>query len=452
MKRLFIAIAMLLWFAVFAFGQSPKVLLLGAGGPPIFDNESYFRPGTHTVTSFTVTAGESLMGLGAGTTTLNANASVTSGSLITFPSAGSTTASGLRIESPDVLTESIQGDDTEEAAFALGPTQEIGVTVNATEVGRLTDCEIEGFRNYGAVMTGTGTHRKLSIDDCKFFGNWHGFKLVTDSKASGNMVAGALERGIDLQGSAIQLSDNHAYGCKYALYAAPAFAAGSVLSTIDRFEDSNYGIYLNGNFNYATFIGTKLYNNFQRGAWIEGTAVTFIAPTVSVPHSSPALGVWPDKVGIEFVGDSNTIIGGTFILANVTQSGHGTATASTAIRVSGVNCLVNTTIQDVDGLNGSKGLNLSDLELVRGGEIVIRIYGFEGTGDAALVIDTEDITGVTATIIGNSVRSAGFDHTDVDQYIDIPAGWDASGANANVFYITDEATGQTTTVSDGLAH
>jgi hypothetical protein len=78
--------------------------------------------------------------------------------------------------------------------------------------------------------------------------------------------------------------------------------------------------------------------------------------------------------------------------------------------------------------------------------------GFEGSGDAALDIDEAILTGVTVTIVGNSVRSPGFDHTDIDQYIDIPAGWDNSGVNANVFYIKDEATGQVTTVSDGAAH
>jgi hypothetical protein len=283
----------------------------------------------------------------------------------------------------------------------------------------------------------------------------------------------------------------------------------------------------------SSFVNTRIYHNIVRGMWFAGTVNTIVAPQVDVPNSSPPGGIWPDKVGIEFTGASNTILGGNVTLDGVNQPGHGTATASTALRVSGNNCRIkDLLINDLDGLTGSRGLNIpsrltstftanhatdtcastghglanndplrvenaggalpaglsagttyyvvnvttNTFQLsvthggaainitdagtgthtfragVRGGEFEYRIYGFEENGDAALDIDDVTLTGVTVTIVGNSVRSPGFDHTDVNQYIDIPSGWDNTGANANIFFIKDEATGQATTVSDGAAH
>jgi hypothetical protein len=420
-----------------------KVLILASR---VTDNVSYYAPGLYTRTAFTIPSGKSLLGLGAGTTAIHSAGSVTTGNFVTSQSTGSTHISGLRFESPDVLTEDIQGNATEQAAFVAGQFQEIAISLDASEVASLNDCEIEGFRNYGAVMLGTGSHRKLAIDDCKFFGNWHGFRMATDSAAKGNLIAGALQRGIDVNGGAVQLTQNHAYGMTYALHWAPSFEATGLISNNDRFEDSNYGIYVGVTANIASFTNTRLYHNFQWGAKIEGTAVTFVNPQVIVAKTDA---VWTDKVGIEFTGQSNRIIGGLFQLDAVPQAGGNDP--STLVRIAGHDCLLDKpTLQDTDGINGSVGLHIPSQ--IRGGNFEYYIYGFEGATDAALDIDVNTIQGVTVRIIGNSVRSPGFDHTDVDQYIDIPAMWDFSGANANVFYITDEATGQTTTVNDGDAH
>jgi hypothetical protein len=452
--RCFLVIALIVAGTAAAHAES-KVLVLASR---VTDNVSYYRPGSYTKTAFTIPAGKALLGLGAGTTTIFADASVTSGNFIQSTGYGgsattSYTVSGLRIESNDVLTESIQGNQTEQDAFDAGQFQEIGVAIDALEVGRIHDCEIEGFRNYGAVITGTGTHRKLSIDFNKFYGNWHGFQLITDSSATGNLVAGALERGIDLHGGAIQLTANHAYGMKYALHCAPGFAAGGILSTNERYEDSQYGIYFDGNVNVAHFNNVKLYHNFVCGAWIEGTRVTFRDPMVDVPHSSPPGGgmgaPWPDKVGIEFAGASNEIFGGLINLENFTHPNHGAANPSTCVRVSGNNCRIDTTLYDQDGIvaGGSRGLHIPSQ--IRGGEFTYRIYGFETAGDAALDIDTNDFSGVRVLIVGNSTRSPGFKYNDAVQYVDVPAGWGIDGAMTGTPQLTFSASARTITRNGG---
>jgi hypothetical protein len=450
-RRFLIAATTLAWLsacllaATTAYGEQ-GILLLQRG----FDNISYFGPGSYTKTAFTIPAGQSLLGLGAGTTTINSDATVTTGNFIASPSAGSTHIAGLRIESPDVLTEIVYGDLTELTAFGAGQFQEIGVTLDATEVGRLIDCEIEGFRNYGAVMVGTGTHRKLSIDFNRFYGNWHGFRLTTDSAATGNLVAGALKHGIDVNGSSVQLTANHAYGCTNALNAAPGTALGGLMSVNERYEDSEFGIYLGGNYNVAHFVNTRLYHNFVRGAKIEGTRVSFRDPMVDVPHSSPAGPLWPDKVGVEFTGASNEIVGGLVNLDAISQGGHGAANPSTCVRVSGNNCRIDTTLYDQDGLTGSKGLHIPSQ--IRGGEFTYRIYGFEGNSpnqDAALDIDTNDFSGVKVLIVGNSARSPGFKYNDAAQYVDVPAGWGIDGAMTGTPQLTFSASAETITRNSG---
>jgi hypothetical protein len=360
---------------------------------------------------------------------------------------------------------------------------------------------------------------------------WSGIRLRhSDMSASLNTVAGCRDYGIHISGGSFRTTDNHCYGMKYALFLDGASAFNSAN---DMFADSEYGVYSPGSSNVSSFVNTRIYHNFVRGMWFQGTVNTIVSPQVDVPNSSPPGGVWEDKVGIEFVGASNTIIGGLITLDGVTQTSHGTATAPTAVRVSGSNCRIkDLVINDLDNLNGSRGLNIptrliynftanaandrftslghelanndsvhvsnmggalpaglsagttyyvvgvqpdtfqlsatmggaainitdagTGTHTVRtricGGEFEYRIYGFEGSGDAALDVDDAGIAGITVTIVGNSVRSPGFDHTDVNQYIDIPWGWDNSGVNANVFIIKDEATGQSTTVNDGAAH
>jgi hypothetical protein len=179
--------------------------------------------------------------------------------------------------------------------------------------------------------------------------------------------------------------------------------------------------------------------------WFAGTVNTIVAPQVDVPNSSATV-PWPDKVGIEFAGASNTILGGVITLDGVTQSGHDPVVASTAVRVSGNNCRIkDLIINDSDSLPGSRGLHFPDDIPVVGGEFEYRIYGFEQfdamgvVRDTALDIDGNTITGCHITIIGNSTRSPGFVYNDAAHYVDVPAGWGVGGSSLNALLTFDDS-------------
>jgi hypothetical protein len=304
----------------------------------------------------------------------------------------------------------------------------------------ISDNRIKGFRGYGAGVQTSNTTGALGMTrvDRNFITLcWSGIRLRhSDMSASLNTVAGCRDYGIHVSGGAFRTTDNHCYGMKYALFLDGASAFNSAN---DMFADSEYGVYSDGDSNVSSFVNTRIYHNFRRGMWFQGTVNTIVAPQVDVPNSSATV-PWPDKVGIEFEGASNTILGGLITLDGVTQSGHDPVVASTAVRVSGDNCRIkNLTINDVDNRTGSRGLHIPANSAVVGGEFEYRIFGFEGSGDAALDIDDSTITGCTITIIGNSTRSPGFVYNDAVQYVDVPAGWGLGGSTVNASLTFDDS-------------
>ena len=263
----------------------------------------------------------------------------------------------------------------------------------------ITDCVIQSFHGVGAQGQHSAVNDGLNADAVQINRNlithcFTGIKVVnSDTRLHGNVVAACRDYCLWITNTPygpgnVQSNHNHFYGAYAAIYNETGIGYSS---TQDEFSDARYG-YLGGlGASNARFTNPTSIHCMVRNMWLR--APTHITnPVIDVWKNGS---VWGDKVGIEITGPRSTIIGGHIDMNwNQNPNEEATGSATAAIKMGredadpswgADDCVLETRIHGHPEVAGEKGVWVT--EPISGGRFELFVYGFDDTGDAAVVID-----------------------------------------------------------------
>jgi hypothetical protein len=405
-----------------------------------FDNVRYFGKGTFSKPQIVLPVGKGIGGVSNRESILSPNGTVIGGATFITHSNFPNTLQAIG----DVHNIWIKGTSWSGEAehFENNAIVHHGIGL-FSEHSIASGVKVSGFR-------GTGIRVRDNVIGNEVFNCYTGIQTCgSDIRVMDNLVWACRDVVFDIlpNNSQIQSSGNHYFGINGQTVGGvfdgkciQAVGTTSIGLTGDTYEASHYGYYGNGD-HYVRIVGCQFQRLTIRSLFTNGSMHVIVGCMFYIPVSTDHE-QFDDTVGVVLVGNRNTISASMFQLSDDIMPGtpgtQGVRNVATALRVSGhqtkcMDCI----FQNFNAPVGkSRAIHL--VGGVTGFTANPMIWGYEGSGDVVLAVDSNTIKGVRVEIHGNSIDSPGFNPADIGQYVNIPSGWDST----NCITLIDDATGQ----------